>query len=90
MTAEINNLGDLVNSLNIVIEDDDFDMVNQIYKDKFPYIDKEVLKLLGVKKIGDRILLLDEMKKLDKKAKGSKDDLITELSNSFANDNLLD
>ena len=90
MTAEINNLGDLVNSLNIVIEDDDFDMVNQIYKDKFPYIDKEVLKLLGVKKIGDRILLLDEMKKLDKKAKGSKDDLITELSNSFANVNPID
>lgn len=90
MTEEVNHLGDLVSSLKIVVEDEDTDYLNQITKDKFPYIDKEVLKLIGINKIGDRILLLNEMKKFEKKPKDEKDALIKEISDSFANKNPVD
>ncbi|SGZ37910.1 related to Serine/threonine-protein kinase STE11 [Hanseniaspora guilliermondii] len=86
MLDEIEHLGSLVNSLNITVDDECMDDLNQISKDKFPFIDKEVLKLLGINKIGDRIKTLNALKNISS-AKAPDHNIIDELENSISNTN---
>ena len=83
MVDEIEHLGSLVSSLNIAVDDECIDAINEISKDKFPFIDKEVLKLLGFDKIGDRIQILTALKNLSS-AKEREHNLINELTNSLS------
>lgn len=89
MVDEFEHLGSLVRSLNIAVDDECIDAINEISKDKFLFIDKEVLKLLGFDKIGDRIQILTALKNLSS-AKETKQNLINELTDSLGGMSALD
>ncbi|OBA24856.1 Pkinase-domain-containing protein [Hanseniaspora valbyensis NRRL Y-1626] len=70
----INNLNDVLKKLDINIsgeeneeQKDSINLNEQISAQNFKYIDKEILKLTGVSKIGDRIKILNYLKTIDSK-----------------------
>ena len=70
----INNLNDVLKKLDISItieeneeQEDSINLSEQISAQNFKYVDKEILKLTGVSKIGDRIKILNYLKTIDSK-----------------------